>query len=112
MKPANFIEYAEDRCSGLMLRETAERIIREHKLKEVKLFYLNDYEEGSLSLNRSIIAEYPWSWDVALIRRELDKDNIPLIRENLRFFTTKTEPYPLIILKDGWPKAAVVAPMY
>ena len=102
----SFIRISEDRVTAILTREKALEIIKANGLEKVEL--TSFYNAGTLHFTLSL--KHGWAWDTEMIRRELSRFNIPLIRDELEFYASTVDSYPLFVLKKDWDKAVCVAP--
>ena len=101
-----FIWMAEDQITGLLTREKALEIIRATSLEKVEL---GSFRSGE-TLYFTLGLKYMWAWDSNMIDRELKKFDIPTIRDELEFYGSTVDSFPLFVLKKGWDKAVCVSP--
>ena len=101
-----FIRMSDDHVTGILTREKALEVIEERGLEKVKL---ESFRSGTLYFTLGL--HYSWAWEESKIRRELSRFKIPLVREELEFYASTVDSYPLFVLKEGWDKAVCVAPI-
>jgi len=101
-----FIQMSDDHVTAILTREKALEIIKANGLEKVEL--TSFYNAGTLHFTLSL--KHGWAWDTEMIRRELSRFNIPLIRDELEFYASTVDSYPLFVLKKGFDKAICVSP--
>lgn len=101
----SFIRISSDRVTAILTREKALEIIKANGLEKVELW---SYGEGALFFGLS--PNHTWAWATQMIRRELSRFKIPLIRDELEFYASTVDSYPLFVLKKDWDKAVCVSP--
>jgi hypothetical protein len=101
-----FIRISDDKATGILTRDKALEIIKANTLEKVELTSFN--YAGDVCFTLSL--KHTWAWHTDLIRRELSRFHIPLVREDLEFYASTVDSYPLFVLKKGWDKAVCVSP--
>lgn len=108
LSKSDFLYYSEDHSIAILHRDKAREIIKAKNLE--KLDNLWSIRRGPGDLHLTINPLYPWSWSMKQIGNELKKFNIPFVREELEFFGSDVDSYPLFVLKEGFDKAIIIAP--
>ena len=102
----NFLDLSADRCVAILTREKALEIIKEKGLEKAELWGLRMGGELCYSLG----VNYSWSWPYKKIQKGLRRIGVAFIKDELEFYATDIDPFPLFVLKNGVDKAVCVSP--